>query len=112
MWQYMQNPSDKDKHTPSRHSENSMPTKQNEFVKVARTAQFVEKLKRHSRLRLDEMTCWARYKYSETERSLRVHMWDLFDEALTETKTFDKFFERIWEKLKQRYADQGFPTEQ
>ena len=39
-------------------------------------------------------------------------MWDLFDEALTETKTFDKFFERIWEKLKQRYADQGFPTEQ
>ena len=52
------------------------------------------------------MTCWARYKYSESDPAFRVHVWDIFDEALMETKNFDSFFERIWEKLKQIYADQ------
>jgi len=62
-------------------------------------AQINEKLKRHSKLKVEEMTCWARFKYSEKQPSFRVHIWDIFDQASLETRTFEAFFEKIFEKL-------------
>lgn len=63
-------------------------------------------------MRLDEMTCWARYKYSKTDSAIRVHVWDIFDEALLETKTFDAVFERLFQKLSELYINQGFDLDQ
>ena len=54
------------------------------------------------------MSCWARFKYSETDPAFRVHIWDIFDEALNETKNFDAFFEKIFDKLSELYLEQGF----
>ena len=91
---------------------NTTPLKNNEFNRVARTALFIEKLKRHSKLRFDQMTCWARYKYDEKLPALRIHIWDIFDDALAETKDFDSFFNRIYTKLLDEYKKQGFDFEQ
>lgn len=50
------------------------------------------------------MTCWARYKYSETAPAFRVHVWNIFDEALGETKSFDALFTNLFKKLSELYA--------
>ena len=81
-------------------------------MRVARTAQFVEQFKQRSRLKLDQMSCWARYKYAEKEPAFRVHVWDIFDEALMATKTLDSFFDVMWDKLHEIYIEQGWDLEQ
>ena len=70
-----------------------------------RANNFKERIKRRRKLDLSEMHCWARYKYSETIPAYRVHIWDLFDEALLETKTFETFFDRIFAKLSELYVE-------
>ena len=39
-------------------------------------------------------------------------MWDIFDDALMETRDFDSFFDRIFDKLLEQYKEQGFSFEQ
>lgn len=54
------------------------------------------------------MSCWARFKYDKNKPSLKVHVWDIFDEASFETTTFETFFDKIFQKLGEIYQRENF----
>ena len=54
------------------------------------------------------MSCWARFKFDKNKPSLKVHVWDIFDEASLETTTFEAFFDKIFYKLGEIYQKENF----
>ena len=54
------------------------------------------------------MSCWAHFKFHHKQPSFKVHVWEIFDEASLDSKTFETFFDKIFEKLSDLYQEQGF----
>ena len=54
------------------------------------------------------MSCWAHFKFHPKQPSFKVHVWEIFDEASLDSKTFETFFDKIFEKLSDLYQEQGF----
>ena len=80
----------------------------NDHAKLMLHNYMSEKMKRHQSLKVEEMSCWARFKYDKNKPSLKVHIWDIFDEASLETTTFETFFERIFQMLGEIYQREKF----
>ena len=59
----------------------------------------------------EDMTAFARFKYSEKQPTFRVHMWEVFDEANYSTNNFDDLFAAIYEKLADMFDEQGFASD-
>ena len=57
------------------------------------------------------MTVFARFKYDKDRPSLRVHIWDIFDEANLSTNNFENLFDCIYDKLDQIFEEQDFESE-
>ena len=75
---------------------------------VEEIIEMIDRLRRHRRLKYEEMSCFARFKFDKSQPSFRVHVWDIFDEVLLEAKSFEVFFEIFFIKLSDMYLEQGF----
>ena len=71
----------------------------------------LERLKLRRSLKYEEMNVFARFKYAQGKPALRVHVWDLFDNANFATKDFTSFFEEMYTQLKKMYEENGFDDE-
>ena len=59
----------------------------------------------------EDMTVFARFKYSKDLPAFRVHMWEVYDEANYSTKTFEDMFAAIYEKMADMFDDEGFASD-
>jgi len=59
-------------------------------------------------LRYENMTVFARFKYSVDKAALRVHVWDIFDYANLNTSSLNDLFDSIHDQLCEVYDEQGF----
>ena len=90
------------KNTRQAEAQNAKPPT-NEYAKVMLIAQMNEKYKRCQGLHIEDMSCWAHFKFNSKQPSFKVHVWEIFDEASLDSKTFETFFEKIFEKLSDVY---------
>ena len=56
----------------------------------------------------EDMTVYARFKYSKDVPAFRVHMWEIFDQANYSTKNFEDLFSAIFEKMEDIFDEEGF----
>ena len=56
------------------------------------------------------MTVFARFVYASDKPALRVHIWDIFDEANLEAKDFVCFFDKVYEKFEDIFFEHGFES--
>ena len=59
----------------------------------------------------EDMTAYARFKYSKDEPAFSVHMWEIFDEANLSTSTFEDLFDAIYHKLAEMFDAEGFVSD-
>ena len=62
-------------------------------------------------LQYNDMTVFAIFKYSPDKPALRVHIWDIFENANLETVDFNQFFDSVYDQLLEVYEDNGFDEE-
>ena len=69
------------------------------------------RLTRREMRRFEDMTVFARFKYSHDLPAFRVHMWEVFDNANYSTKSFEDLFTAIYEKMAEMFDDEGFASD-
>ena len=61
--------------------------------------------------RYEDMTIFARFKYDKNMPAFRLHVWDLLQECNMVSSTFEKLFDRFYDRLLEIYDEQGFDSE-
>ena len=69
------------------------------------------RLTRREMRTFEDMTAFARFKYSKDVPAFRVHMWEIFDHANYSTKNFEDLFRAIFEKMEDIFDEEGFASD-
>lgn len=64
-----------------------------------------ERLKAFRQVKYERMPLAVRLKYSKDKPSLKIHVWDMFDEEVINTKTLDKLFKNIYSRFEEIHAE-------
>ena len=68
-------------------------------------------MSKRSNLQWQDLQVYARFCYSKDKPALRVHVWDIFDEAHLNTKDLNDFYDHIYNQLEDLFYEQDFESD-